>query len=200
MAAQKGCRILNAPHHRRDTARFKLRDQTAAAHDRVDALFSTVDLADRHEYGRFLTAQAKAFLPAEQGLEQGGIAEVLIDWPERRRSHLLIQDLEALGLTVPDVEPPPPLAGTSALLGGAYVLEGSRLGGAMLRRAVPDDLPAAFLSASYPGGWRTLIFLLDERLTSDLAMDEAVAAAQAVFTLFERSAQQMTLEGDTPVA
>lgn len=180
-------------------ARKRLRDGTADCHERVDALFSRADLGSRIGYEVFLVAQAAAFLPAERTLEKGGIAEVLGDWPSRRRSHLIEQDLRDLGQQVPSGDDDLTLNGVPALLGGAYVLEGSRLGGAVLRRQVPGHLPAAFLSNNYPGAWRTMVDALDEQLTDTSAVDQAVEAARALFALFERSGQQMTVRRNTDV-
>lgn len=181
-------------------ARKRLRDGTADCHERVDALFSRADLGSRDGYEQFLLAQAAAFLPAEQSLEKGGIAAVLADWPSRRRSHFIERDLKDLGQQVPSGGEAPMLNGVPALLGGAYVLEGSRLGGAVLRRQVPGDLPAAFLSNNYPGAWRTMVDVLDEQLTDTPAIDQAIAAARSIFALFERSGQQMTVRRITDVA
>ncbi|GAA4021126.1 hypothetical protein GCM10022280_22110 [Sphingomonas swuensis] len=181
-------------------ARRRLRDGTADCHERVDALFSGADLGSRIGYERFLVAQATAFLPAERSLEEGGIAAVLGDWPSRRRSHLIAQDLRKLGQQLPSGEDAPTLNGTPALLGGAYVLEGPRLGAALLRRQVPSHLPVAFLSSNYPGAWRTIVETLDEDLRDSHAIDQAIEAARSVFALFERSGQQMSVRRITDVA
>lgn len=175
----------------RRSARFVLRDATAAWHERVDAVFSHPDLADRDAYGRFLSAQAAAHLPVEQALEIGGIGEVLADWPDRRRADLIRADLAALGLSLPPLEPAPPLAGVPALLGAAYVLEGSRLGGALLARSVADGLPVSFMSAARPAAWRDLVAILDAALLTREDNAAAISAACGVFALFERSGRRM---------
>ncbi|MES2492619.1 MAG: biliverdin-producing heme oxygenase [Pseudomonadota bacterium] len=170
----------------RRSARFALRDATAPWHARVDTIFSNADLSVRSGYSRFLSAQAAAYIPIEQALEVSGIATVLADWPSRRRSHLIREDLEILGLALPCFEPQPCLHGIPALLGAAYVLEGSRLGGAVLKRSVPAALPTRFLSASRPQAWRDLIAIIDARLIAQEDLDAAIEAACAAFALFER--------------
>jgi len=187
-------------HNRRQSARFRLRDGTADCHERVDALFSAADLGSRGGYEQFLLAQAAAFLPAEKALDRAGIATLLPDWPNRRRSHLLVADLAELGLPVPDGEILPVVSGIPALLGWVYVLEGSRLGGNILRRAVAAGSPVAFLSDSYPKAWPTLVAMLDEQLTDPSAIDQAIMAAQALFAVFERSGQHLNVRRITDVA
>lgn len=169
------------------SARTALRRGTADHHDQVDAIFSRVDLGDRASYGRFLQAQAAAYLPVEAALTRDGAGMVLGDWPQRQRGDLLGGDLAALGIA------PPPAAGTigfaspAAILGGVYVLEGSRLGGTMLARSVPADFPRRFLDAASPTAWRSLIVLLEEQLSSPSDRQIAINAACEVFLLFERA-------------
>jgi heme oxygenase len=168
------------------TARAALRAATAAEHDRVDALFSRLDLARQGDYRLFLLAQAAAFLPVEAALEEAGAQGVVPDWAERRRGHLLARDLDALGAALPAPEPAPALAGAAEILGAAYVLEGSRLGGAMLRRGVAADAPQAFLAAPQAkGSWRKLLELLDDRLYETAAIETAAGAARRTFSCFE---------------
>ena len=174
----------------RQKARFALRDATARWHQRVDAVFSAADLADRVSYGQFLCAQAAAHLPVEHALDAGRMEEVVPDWPVRRRAHLICEDLVACGLDMPALEPEPVFAGVAAMLGATYVLEGSRLGGTLLRRSVPVSFPTAFLSDGSPTAWRDLILLLDARLVTATELETAIAAACDTFALFERSGRR----------
>lgn len=168
------------------TARALLRAATAAEHDRVDRLFGALDLADPADYRRFLAAQAAAYLPVEAAIDAAGGARLLADWPARRRGALLRRDLAALAVPVPAPEPPPDLAGDAATLGAIYVLEGSRLGGALLRRGLPAGAPEAFLAAPQPpGGWRKLLELLDDCLYETARVESAVGAARRTFHCFE---------------
>ena len=171
------------------SARAKLRSATAAEHDRVDALFSAFDLAAPGGYARFLAAQAAAFLPVEAALDEAGAASALSCWPERRRGHLLAADLAALGAAPGPPVAPPAFAGEAALLGGIYVLEGSRLGGALLRRSLPDGAPCRFLAAPQPpGAWRNLLAKLDSVLIGEREIDSAVDSARRVFRCFAAAA------------
>lgn len=170
--------------------RLALRDATADLHTRVDQAFSQADLTTRDGYGRVLTAQAAAHDAVERALDLGGAAEVLADWPKRRRSALLHSDLRELGIVPPVSLPSPPFEGMAALLGGIYVLEGSRLGGALLKRSVPADLPRAFLGAADSAAWRSLLQTLDQRIVNNDELQRAIDAARQAFLLFERSGRQ----------
>ena len=181
------------------SARFALRSATAGDHERLDALFSRFDLTNRDGYGVFLLAQAGGFLGVEEALDRAGIADVVPDWPDRRRSNALVADLTALHLAVPTPSPAPSFFGEAAMLGGLYVLEGSRLGGAMLVRAVPDDLPKSFLSGGNPAAWRAFVHLLDQRLSSEPEVAAAARAAAGVFETFASSARRTLGEDDLAV-
>jgi heme oxygenase len=168
-----------------------LRAATRAAHDRVDALFAAFDLASRVDYGRFLAVQAAACLPVEDALARGGAEVLLPGWTASRRSPLRMADLAELDLPVPAPIAFRDFASTAALAGGAYVLEGSRLGGAMLARAVPAALPRRFLAAG-TRPWKLLIARLDQLLASDAERRVAISSARDVFALFARAANLST--------
>lgn len=172
------------------SARFALRTATAEAHERLDRLFSRFDLSDRGGYREFLTAQAGAFLVVEAALDRAGAGEILPDWDDRKRSHALTEDVRALSIAANEVVAPT-FKTEAEILGGVYVLEGSRLGGAMLLRRVPAGMPTAFLSPGAPSAWRALVSVLDERLNSPTALNEAVGAATSVFHAFETSANRI---------
>lgn len=165
-----------------------LRAATRGAHDRVDALFSGFDLARAGDYRRFLAAQAVAFLPAEAALDAAGAGELFPGWNDARRAPLLTADLAELGLAAP-VGAAPAVGSPAAIAGAVYVLEGSRLGGALLARRVAAGLPRRFLSASQPAGaWRAFLARLEQLLTTDVERREAVASANGMFNLFAAAA------------
>ena len=165
----------------------RLRAQTRAGHDEVDDLFGRYDLSDRAAYARFLTAHATALVPIE---DWAGCARFITGW--RGRKEALYADLAALGLSLPHFEPLDWARNEAARWGAAYVLEGSRLGGAMLSRTVPDDLPRAYLSAVHaPGAWRGFLAALDEHAqTGGPVWEEAaIASARRVFAFYAQAAR-----------
>ena len=183
------------------TGRQALRSATAGHHDRVDALFSAFDLSSPDGYCAFLTAQAEPFLSTEAALERGGIAQLVSDWPERKRARLIFADLadvcscESRNPSTTEISSVLLLSqehSEAALLGALYVLEGSRLGGAFLKRAVPDHFPTRFLSAPQsPGNWRKLLEMLDGLLYEPARIEAAVGTARAVFECFEQGARHV---------
>ena len=79
--------------------------------------------------------RAGAFMGVEAALD-GADAEIhLPDWHERRRSRALRSQLRLMGLVLPEPAAVAPFRGEAAVLGAIYVLEGSRLGGAVLIRS-----------------------------------------------------------------
>lgn len=163
-----------------------LKAATRAAHDRVDSAFAGFDLSDEAQYRRFLELHAAAFLPAEQALDEAGAAGLIEGWDDNSRSAALLGDLAELGVTVPALLDPPPYEGEAAILGGAYVLEGSRLGGAVLRRSVGPGLPRRFLDSLHPPGrWRAFVAQLNAALYEPQSLARATQAALGTFALFE---------------
>ena len=171
-------------------SRFRLRAATQADHDEVDAAFGAVDLADAAQYRTFLQAQAAAFIPVEQAIDAADTLAVVPDWPERRRADLLRQDLSELGAAPGEYLDPPALASPSAVLGAIYVLEGSRLGGRLLARSLPADMPRRFIDSSDPKAWKRLVELLDSKLRTDDEIKIATETARAVFHRFSEGARR----------
>ena len=166
-----------------------IRARTRGDHDQVDALFGAFDLGVTPSYGMMLRAHARALLPMEQWLADG---EVPLWEP---RGAALRADLAALGLTIPHIEPLAWLAEDAAHWGTAYVLEGSRLGGAMIERQLPPGMPRAYLGQTHgPGHWRAFLAAMDVRAGSGGAswQADAVAAAQRTFETFADAARSET--------
>jgi heme oxygenase len=179
-----------------------LRVATAPYHQRVDGLFSQFDVTHEEGFRLFLRAQALAYLPVENALDRAGAGSLISDWCHRERSDDLVSDMALLNIPVPTALEAPSFASAAEVLGGVYVLEGSRLGAALLARSVSPSLPTSFLARRTTGGaWRRLLRLLDESLTDAEDLRLASAAAQTVFKLFEQAArsvlscQQMTTSG-----
>lgn len=162
----------------------RLRKATRPSHDEVDALFGQFDLGERGSYGDFLAAHARALIPLEDWID-------IADFGAAPRAPALRADLEALAR--PLVEPAP-LAwprSESERWGAAYVIEGSRLGGLVLLRAISSEFPCDYLAAAHPpGAWRAFLARIDRLAVERGALweAEAIAAAKRVFELFADAA------------
>jgi heme oxygenase len=168
--------------------RNALRSGTSDCHVVVDRLFGRFDLSDRGQYGAFLLAHARVIPATEQALARGNIASLLPDWADRRRSDMVAADLQTLG-----IRPPPPVdvadfCSEDELWGAVYVLEGSKLGSAILARQVPHTLPSTYIGHQGPKGTMRAFM---ERLDGATIMDEdrAIAAARSIFDHFRRAAE-----------
>jgi heme oxygenase len=161
-----------------------LRTATARHHERVDTAFAAFDLGDAVSYRAFLSAHARVLPAAEHAID--------LPWDGwMRRTPLLLRDLADLGAAP---KPPPnglPLLEPAAQWGCLYVLEGSRLGGAILAERVGSGFPRRYLSAGHgDGSWRAFLVALAAAGSADGAwIDAAVAAARSVFELFEDAAR-----------
>ncbi|MEJ7932970.1 biliverdin-producing heme oxygenase [Sphingobium sp. AN558] len=162
--------------------RQALRTATAQSHHSVDALFSRFRLDFSFEYGAFLLAHARAL---------GAIEPVAK--PASPRLPLITGDLAALGYAMPPALKFDRRVSEAFRWGLLYALEGSRLGGAMLARRVPADLPRSYLLAVHPkGGWAAFQASMDEAGAAggDGWLRDAVAGAQAAFALFAAAGAQ----------
>lgn len=132
--------------HLMSSVREALRAATGSLHEAVEARFDGLDLTRREDYGAFLLAHAQVIPALEEALDRAGIHQTALpDWPRRRRAVALKADMRVLGIAWPAPHRLELAPGAEAL-GVAYVLEGSRLGAAMLLKGIPEDMPSAFLS------------------------------------------------------
>ena len=164
-----------------------LRSRTRAAHEAVDRRYGGFDLGAASGYAAFLAAQAPALLATEGALATAGSADLLPDWPARRRGPAMLADFDRLDLARP-VPPQLRLAGPDALFGAAYVLEGSRLGARLLSARVGPSVPAAATGFLRHGQgerlWPDFLAALDRHDARGADIETAGAAAEAVFGLF----------------
>lgn len=161
----------------------RLRAATASDHDAVDAGFGRYDLSDADDYRAFLIAHAKALPAIEAWLKDiPGLAAV------RSRSEALAADLAALGEAMPTPMAFDLAQSEAAGWGAMYVMEGSRLGGIMLSRSVPEGMPSAYLAAKHLSGeWRALLATIDRQPADEAWVANAVAGAKAAFALYRRA-------------
>ena len=174
--------------------RDRLRQETADAHRRVDALFGSCELSSEQGYGFFLSAQSQAWETLRPLLDQGSLA----------RADALRDDLDRLGLPTPaplDITLP-----RNASIGHLYVLEGSRLGSTVLMRELLAKAPemaeraGAYLRESGKiEGWKQLSTALQKDRDGCDRDGFIIDDALFVFGLFER-AWRVTYSAQTKVS
>jgi heme oxygenase len=169
-----------------------LRAATRQDHDRLEGSLGLLDEGLGLDGYRNVLARFHGFW---RGWEPR-VAELLRDaalTEPRRRQHLLAQDLAALGMTKAELTalpvcPPPSLDGAAAALGSLYVMEGSTLGGAVIRRHVARrlgldrDSGCAYFSgygAATGAMWRSFLARLDAQPAAEA--ERIAAGASATF-------------------
>lgn len=175
------------------TNRFALKAATDDVHRELDDRLSALDLATDEGYRRFLGFQARTVPAIEGALAAAGLSELVLGWDEGRRSDALQSDFSALGQSMPAPAAAPSITSTAEALGAAYVLEGSRLGGRVLRGRVGKHLPARFLGESGHNPWPRVVAALDRHLRSDADVDAARRAARRTFGFFLDAAKEAGL-------
>ncbi len=164
-----------------------LRSATSIIHRRLDLAAALMRLDTLEGYRRFLAGHAAALLPLERELGEAGIAAALPDWSERTRTAALRADLADLGQGFDPLDPPL-LGSDAAVLGAAYVLEGSRLGASVIRQQVVADWPARYLRHGEGRKfWPSFLGHLEENASVRARPEEARAGALATFSMFERA-------------
>lgn len=183
-----------------------LKQATADLHREVEAGFSALDLTVCGDYRRFLAAHALVIPAAERRLEENGIESLLPDWPERTRRRALAADLARLGAPPTDTPVNSEPLSPAGLLGESYVLEGSRLGAQVVLRMVTGSADPVIRETTsflrHGSGerlWPLFLQKLNESVTDEAAIGEAVAAARGVFERF-LEAQEVLLHREALVA
>jgi len=171
-----------------------LRESTRLLHQELDAAASGIDLRHPADYAAMLLDHAHALVPLEFRLERSGVETILPDWNLRCRREALKADLSGLGQAMPPMTPAThedtmPAFTRSEAFGVLYVLEGARLGGAVLARLVVSSWSETvrannryFSHGQGAGFWPDFL----ERLETapDLVMDDVLAGAKTAFAAF----------------
>lgn len=157
----------------------------------MDEAFGHFDLTKESSYRTFLTAHARVVPSVEAWLDEHQPADMR-PWTQVRRWPALRADLAALGISPPVPVPFAMATDIASVCGATYVLEGSRMGGALLSRRVSPGLPAAYLGAPPQIAlWRAFFTSLDLHLPTQDAIDRACEAAIQTFNIFHAA-------GETP--
>lgn len=175
------------------TARDALKIGTADAHRSLEnAMNLTGANATRARYVQYLmtlTSVHDALEPAL--LADPELRALLDDLPSRTRVEFGKHDLASLGEAqhLRRFTAQLPMKTLAQKLGVLYVLEGSTLGGQVLRRELKSALGIHDDSLRYVSGygeltgpkWKRFLEALERGVTTDEARRQAVAAAQATF-------------------
>jgi len=183
----------------RPTIVERLKLETAAEHAAIEG--ATGVLApelELREYRAYLERTFAFYLVVQQQLRDWEAWEALgLPATERDQLPLLAEDLVLLGNLEPAsiraCDAPPDFTSTAAAVGGAYVLEGSTLGGRVISRHIQrlfgPDVARAFLDgygADTGEQWQTFRAALANFASSREVEDQIVAGAQETFRAFTR--------------
>jgi heme oxygenase len=168
-----------------------LRTATREDHASIDRMLLRFDLNRAEDYRIFLTIHLAA------------LSELQGEW--RSQDHedfsgmlnCLRADLKALGWATASVAASgTPQASPSRGLGTAYVIRGSRLGAAVLRRDIVSAVPTSYLDFSPVLGWTAFLAELEAIAEVPNAKQDAARAARAAFGVF--AAEYSRLQGAIP--
>ncbi|MGE3334113.1 MAG: biliverdin-producing heme oxygenase [Rhodospirillaceae bacterium] len=159
-----------------------VRTATAIDHKRTEESFAVALSRLPSSYGAYLRIHAAAFPAVGRALS----AE--LDWsPWQDRWNDLQDDLRSLGLQAPTAHDVARAASPAEALGMVYVLEGSRMGSAIILKSIPDALPAAYLrGAINVEPWRRLREMLTQ--ADPRESRGVIAGARAAFAAFREAA------------
>lgn len=173
--------------------RLCLRSVTAAAHNRLDARFRSLDLTGLAGYRQFLEANAAALLPLETALAHARVGRIVPDWAARSRQAAILDDLARTGGKMEPLPLPGPLD-FGGVLGTMYVLESSRLGAtALLNLVQRSNEPAVLCATAYlrhgagHDFWQSFLTALESH-PATLHEPSAIDGAIRAFEMFERAA------------
>lgn len=182
-----------------------LRGATREEHERTERaiegrFFGGSGGIDRKSYRALLEAFLGIYRPMEQRLVPAARRH-LPSFDYRRRTERLERDLRVLGCSGDRLKELPTLArdelpvleGASRLLGCLYVVEGSELGGRVIRKRLEEELDADALRADAFFGtdpdrvrerWTAFRGELERRLAPGDQLEEAVDAARSTFRAY----------------
>lgn len=175
--------------------RLRLRCDTRAAHEQLDAVVSRFELTTAEGLGRFMTLHARC------------LTAILSSNPQCR-AHAMLSDLrnraqhDAVTLCAP-MATGACHAPASHDLAIDYVMAGSRLGSAVLKRrwqgATVHDVRAAdayFTAPDYISNWMSFCAMAGAEPATGAAADRVVGDARALLDLYARQAAMLLPQED----
>lgn len=160
-----------------------LREETRHLHARLESRLDEHPLTTPQGYQRFLSMHGRVLPPIEDWLAGQDDFMRLPSASDRLRTSALREDLVALKLPMPDAFNLGFLDDSASVFGVCYVLEGSRLGAAYLRRVLASSgFPAAFLNqGSDQPLWRSFLPRLNALDVDSADMRQSVSSAKELF-------------------
>lgn len=189
-----------------------LKSRTALQHASIERVMPFFDESLTLEtYAQTLGAFLGFYVPVESRLAELFASETLgIDLVRRRRTHLLRQDLHALGISesaiaaLPNCDNLPKLENPSSGLGCLYVLEGSTLGGQPISRELArrfriDETSGASFFCSYGADvgamWTQFCSIVRKHADDPTKRAAVVNAAIDTFSSFENWMRKVDSNG-----
>jgi heme oxygenase (biliverdin-IX-beta and delta-forming) len=177
----------------------RLKLETAAEHAAIEDAAGVLDPGlDLDRYRVYLERTFGFYQTVEEQLRRLEVWEALnLPAMEREKLPLLAEDIVLLGnlqpVSIRACTAPPAFASTAEAVGGAYVLEGSTLGGRLISRHVQDrfgpDVARSFLEcygADTGAKWQSFRAALARYASSGEIEDRIIAGAQQTFHAFRR--------------
>jgi len=155
-----------------------LRAATRDDHASIDRMLLSFDLSKAEDYRIFLSIHAAA------------LVTIQTDWRLQdsddfeRMLRCVRADLKTLGCAVTTPPSSPRPSSLAKGLGIAYVVRGSRLGAAVLRRGVVGNLPTSYLDFVPSLSWALFLTELEPLADDPNGKDEAIGAARGIFNTF----------------
>ncbi|WP_417683987.1 biliverdin-producing heme oxygenase [Roseibium sp.] len=125
--------------------RHVLAEATRDLHTAVDRRAALFDMRNPEGLSSFLSFMHAGLSAIETALDEFGMSSIFPEWPDRKRLHILEEEIamgnQAGGRAVR-------FQSEAETWGALYVLEGSRLGGRMLARMLPEPSISPFLAGN----------------------------------------------------
>jgi heme oxygenase (biliverdin-IX-beta and delta-forming) len=174
----------------------ELKESTRAVHAALEKkLIGHIRLVEKPaDYARLLSLLYGYYHSLEENLHQHLSIKNISDLDKRRKSSLLLRDLNHLSFTnaPPLCEDLPPILHPADAMGAMYVLEGSTLGGEIIANMIEKQMPAEnAVSFSFfrcygkesMTMWQSFKNQL-ERFSTDAEKQDVLKSAHLTFTKF----------------
>ena len=175
---------------------------TASSHQSLEGFLIPVikNIFTVQEYGRLLRMFYGYYKPVEDALETFSLHQVLNDYEHRRKAQLILQDLAAIDQSGPEplCSHIPVIYGLEEAFGALYVLEGSTLGGQIIKKMLQRNLqrdgePGFGFFTGYAEDtmdrWKKFKAVLDARYNTDEQWHRLAAAANETFIQLKKWAE-----------